>query len=381
MSAPISEQLRPINLHIEEILLDPNNPRFVTDSWIPIADESVHDDSVQADTRRKMEVLFNVEKLRINMEINGYLPIDRIVVRKCSLDKYVVLEGNRRVTAAKQIYELHQQHAGIDESVRHSLELIPCLEYFGSDTDAAWVFQGIRHITGIVDWSAYHKAKMLSDRRALGETLSEVGKRFGLTAFGAGAWIRGYKAFRQAKDESAFSREIDERIYPYFQDVFNRSNISLRKWLEWDEKEERFENDLNLNEFLSWFYPKEEPEDGRDINDVRGEWDKRIITTVHTLRDVSYLRTNSPGDFEQFLMNRDLSGAVALAKAKEAEDKLESEREPATKLLETMNALIRQLENIPMLKFNKAAELREELKSKLLKLEEVTKEVNDQLIE
>ena len=379
MTSTISEQLQPIDLHIKQIYLDPNNPRFVNDDWRDIPTDQFDRETVQADTRRRMEAHFNIEKLRINMEVNGYLPIDRIIVKRFKQEKYVVLEGNRRVTAAKQISEMPMLQLGLIDKVQKTLESIPCLEYSGPETDAAWVLQGIRHITGIADWSAYNKARMLSERLDKGESLTEVGNRFGLSAYGAGAWIRGYKAYRQAKSESQYGREISERIYPFFQEVFNRSNISLRKWLEWNEKDQRFENDLNLNEFLCWFYPKEEPDDGRDVSDVRGDWDKRIVTTVHTLREISYLLTNSTPHFEMFLSNGDLSGVVALAKAQAAEVQIEYGREPAKKLLKTMDQLIRQLENIPMLKFGRSGELQDELNTKLTRLTEVMEEVTNAL--
>lgn len=379
MNATISEHLQPIDLHIEQIYLDPNNPRFVNDDWSYIPTDQIDLDTVQAGTRRRMEDHFNVDKLRINMEVNGYLPTDRIIVQRFKNEKYVVLEGNRRVSAAKQIYEVPFLPLGEIDKVQKSLESIPCLEYSGPESDAAWVLQGIRHITGIANWSAYSKARMLSERQDKGESLTDVGKRFGLSAYGAGAWVRGYKAYMQARNESQYGREIDERIYPFFQEIFNRSNISLRKWLDWNEKDQRFESDLNLNEFLGWFYPKEEPEDDRDVADVRGDWDKRIINTVHTLREISYLLSNSTPHFEMFLNNGDLSGVVALAKAQAAEEKIEYGREPAKKLLQTMDQLTRQLEDIPMLRFGRSGELQVDLRTKLAKLREVMDEVNDAL--
>ena len=224
MDIIISDQLTPINLNVEDIYLDPNNPRFVGDDWRTIHDDEIDKENVQSDTRKRMARFYNVEKLRMNMEVNGYLPIDRIIVRRFKLDKYVVLEGNRRITAAKQILSSHQPGSEVSEAVLQSLSSIPCLEYTGSDTEASWIFQGIRHITGIVGWSAYNKAKLLSERwdEDKGITLTEVGKQFGLSRYGAGQWIRGYRAFRQAKDESNYSREIDEKVYPYFQELFRR---------------------------------------------------------------------------------------------------------------------------------------------------------------
>ena len=376
MNTIISDQLTPIDLSIDKIYLDPNNPRFVDDKWITIRDDDIDEERVQSNTNERMARFYNVEKLRMNMEINGYLPIDRVIARQFKPDKYVVLEGNRRITAAKQILSSHQPGSEVSKAVLQSLSSIPCLEYTGSDAEASWIFQGIRHITGIVGWSAYNKAKLLSERwdENKGITLTEVGKQFGLSRYGAGQWIRGYLAFRQAKDESNYNREIDEKVYPYFQELFGRSNPPLREWLGWNEKEYKFDNELHLDEFLSWIYPKEDPGDGQDINDLLGEWDKRIIGNVQRLRDISYLLRNNTQQFERFRGDKNLDAAVASARVEEAEEQREVERQPAKKLLQTMDDLIKRLGDTPTLRFKKDDELKEAL---LGKLESLQNAVND----
>ena len=378
MDIIISDQLTPIELHIENIYLDPNNPRFVDDNWKTILDDKIDQENVQRDARDKMEKFHDVDKLRMNMEINGYLPIDRIIVRPFNNGKYVVLEGNRRITAAKQILELHHKGIGVDDAVLKSLESIPCLEYTGSDNEAAWIFQGIRHITGISDWSAYNKAKLLTERfEEEGMKLTEVGKQFGLTAYGAGRWVRAYKAFRQAKDDSDYNSVIDEKeVYRYFQELFGPSNIPLRQWLEW--KDFRFENTSNLNEFLSWLYPKEDSEDETDIDDdTPGEWDKRKVSTVQRLRDISYLLKNDEQRFEQFRGGGNLDTIVASAKVEKAEEQLEIKRQPAKKLLQSMDDLIKRLGDIPTLRFKNNDELKGELLDKLDLLQNAVNDVKN----
>lgn len=71
---------------------------------------------------------YGVEKLRMNMEVNGYLPMDRIVVRKFTKGKYLVLEGNRRICAAKLIGPIGIDGAQVSEEVLGSVREIPCLE-------------------------------------------------------------------------------------------------------------------------------------------------------------------------------------------------------------------------------------------------------------
>ena len=379
MDSIISDQLSPIELNIEQIYLDPNNPRFVDESWSTIEDERIDEEIVQNEARRKMIRFHDVEKLRMNMEVNGFLPIDQAIVRQFKPDKFVVLEGNRRITAAKKIVEVQRKGAPVNVSVMKSISKIQCLLYSGTDNQAAWIFQGLRHITGIRPWSSYNKAKLMSQLlQEEGKSLKEVGKQFGLTSFGAGQWIRGYNAFRQAKDESEFSQEVKESAYTYFQELFGRSNLSLRQWMEWNDTEYRFEDSLAFNEFLSWLYPKpseEELDDDQDPDDVLGDWDNRRILTNRGLRDVSYLIKNALPQFEAYRNGEALTKSVATVRLAEAQDQVDSNRRPASDLLRNMDELTRELRNIPTLRFKNDDALREQLLDKLGQLQASVDEV------
>ena len=180
-------------ISLDEIYLDPNNPRFTSLKWDDIPDQQISDASIQAATKRKLEEEFSIYKLVDNIQINGFLPIDRVIVKKFAENKYVVLEGNRRICAAKNIMELYKENPEqVEESVVDSLKEISCLIYTGSERQPSWVFQGLRHIIGIQEWPAYNKARLLvqlmEDENL---SLTEVGKKFGLTAYGAGQWVRG----------------------------------------------------------------------------------------------------------------------------------------------------------------------------------------------
>ena len=94
--APIFQDLIARDVPLTSIFLDPNNPRFVGPSWQRIEDNDIDKEPVQENARMLLIKNYGVEKLRMNMEVNGYLPIDRVIVRKFKDDKFVVLEGNRR---------------------------------------------------------------------------------------------------------------------------------------------------------------------------------------------------------------------------------------------------------------------------------------------
>ena len=109
--------LHPIVVDLEQLLLDPNNPRFseLGEQLGAIPEGRFSDTRVQANTFEKMkDDMFDVVELRDTIKSLGFLPMDRIVVRAWgngtalgSDQRYVVIEGNRRTTALKWLVELH----------------------------------------------------------------------------------------------------------------------------------------------------------------------------------------------------------------------------------------------------------------------------------
>lgn len=95
--------LQPVDLPLSQIYLDPNNPRFTAADWNYILMEYWDKADVQEAAQRRLLNDFDVEKLRMSMEVNGFLPIDRVIVKKFSENKYLVLEGNRRICAAEKL--------------------------------------------------------------------------------------------------------------------------------------------------------------------------------------------------------------------------------------------------------------------------------------
>ena len=107
--------LKQIKVPIDSLFLDPNNPRFISD----LSERVTYKDSQivrqQPDTLKKFvrsagpnnpdEDVTNIRSLYESMVRMGYVAVDRIVVRSIAgfPDKYLVLEGNRRIAAVKTI--------------------------------------------------------------------------------------------------------------------------------------------------------------------------------------------------------------------------------------------------------------------------------------
>lgn len=372
MSA-LTGQLRSESLPLAQLYLDPNNPRFVDSNWTLVPDARIADEEIQERTMRRMNEAFAVDKLRMNMEVNGYLPIDRVIVREFSENQYVVLEGNRRICAAKMIGDHAVDGSWISAEVKESLGLIPVLVYTGADHNAAWIFQGLRHIAGVEDWSAFNKAKLLVEQMEdEGMGLTEVGRRFGLTAHGAGQWVRGYYAFKQARESSDYVSEVTEQAYPYFQELFSRSTTSVREWLGWNESEKTFAEAINFNEFVGWLYPRDLREEGNG----KGDFDRRWLARRDDLRDVAVLIREAPDLFAQFRSEGKLEHAKSQLILRELEREAKEKADPVKDVFEVIRECTRAIENLP-LKVIKNRELKTELTGLLADLQEKINFVSD----
>ena len=107
MKFNITKQLEPLDIRLQDILLDPNNPRFaeIDSSEGKINESRFNEERIKENTYRKMKQNFDVDVLTNTIKELGFLPLDKIIVRKWKYadDKYVVIEGNRRIAALKSI--------------------------------------------------------------------------------------------------------------------------------------------------------------------------------------------------------------------------------------------------------------------------------------
>ena len=260
--------LSPIILNLDAILLDPNNPRFseLGEELNPVQEGRFADDKVQKSARDKMKAdRFEVSELKDTIKTIGFLPMDRIVVRKWKGKpndgsvKYIVIEGNRRVTALKWLIELHE--IGKETFTEEQLKNFTTLECLLLNDElapacATLILPGLRHVSGIKEWGAYQKAKAVFALRKSGMTPQESAQSLGLSTRSANSAYRCYVALEKMKCDEEFGERADSSKYSFFEEVFKRPNV--RSWLGWNEEQERFINEENLKEFYGWIVPQDE---------------------------------------------------------------------------------------------------------------------------
>ena len=184
-------RMNELKISLDDFMLDPNNPRFVQkfDSPKHIPDDAIEgqqnnilnhfirgkakseyedsdsDDSLESDS----EAFFDIEDLWNSMSNIGLVPIDRIVVRKLNhSDKYLVIEGNRRVATAKQLLKKDNQEINPQKRLRSKIiDSLTEVETICFDTEGLsqeevdqqlTVILGLRHHGSVLEWNPLPKA-------------------------------------------------------------------------------------------------------------------------------------------------------------------------------------------------------------------------------
>jgi hypothetical protein len=273
----LSKYLTKINVSLDNVLLDPNNPRFAElgDSIDIIPEVRFAEPKIQKDAFDKMKSdKFEVSELKDTIKTIGFLPMDQIVVREWKANpnpeskRYVVIEGNRRVSALKWLIDLHNsaKETFTEEQLTNFRELeVLLLDQENAPNSAVWILPGLRHVSGIKEWGPYQKARAVFILRDTGATPQESAQSLGLSTRAANQLWRSYLALEQMKNDEEFGEYSEPRMYSYFEEIFKKPE--LRVWLDWDDNERKFKNSGHLREMYSWIVG--EPDDDGNLQDPK----------------------------------------------------------------------------------------------------------------
>jgi len=143
------------NIDIGNLLLDEKNPRLPSSRG-----------------RKQRDMLLYIARKTSITEImsaiaeNNYFPGEPLVVLPTNDDKYVVVEGNRRLTALMllqdpSLYPKNRRVQEIAETADFRPNSIPCVIFESRDEVVNYL--GYRHITGVKQWEPLSKARYIGD--------------------------------------------------------------------------------------------------------------------------------------------------------------------------------------------------------------------------
>ena len=178
------------------------------------------------DSSRETDGHFDISDLVASMRTMGVVPIDCIVVRKLDgEDGYLVIEGNRRVSAAKYVLDADDKSTSderLDPEIRARIESldVQLLETEGlKESELArqiGVILGLRHFGAVKEWAPFAQSKNIRGVPASAAAAGRIPLRNG-TCRGA----QRATLFRNRKEEVA----PDDRTMRQLRESLGRDTV------------------------------------------------------------------------------------------------------------------------------------------------------------
>jgi hypothetical protein len=199
MALEIPEDGMLVELALDELRPDPRNPRFP-----PTRQGSFDDDEA---IFRYVDREYDAFHVADSILRHGYFPAEPLIVMPSGDgDGYIVLEGNRRLTALKGLASEGRRAEYPDRRWRTIKGTVKLPErytvYAVNDRARVAPVLGFRHITGIAEWEPYAQARYIAqlvDEEA--HSLDDVALLIGRKTTEVRSAYRNYWIAKQARDE------------------------------------------------------------------------------------------------------------------------------------------------------------------------------------
>ena len=349
------QKMDPKEVKIGQLYLDPNNPRLAIIKKEPLPVERVIEEGVQI---RVLEDLKKHPKIGIgdlleSIAANGFSTINRVVLKPLNEDKYIVVEGNRRVAALKILAEQHKNgYRTLPQDILNGILEFEALVYKGDNPNIAWIVQGVGHTPGVKQWERLPTAKFYADLEKMGINPQEIASMFGPKPRQVTNLIRAYHGFRQAEEDEEYGSEIDPAKHLGFFDEIIFVKDQLKNWLGWDEKKRKFSNTEALKNYLRLMFAT--TKDGRSVIDISPTTRKTLPKLV---TDPKYSE----------LFDRLLEGELTIHECAEtvsAIEKVPVLRPTVGEILETLKTMKDQISTLPMPDLKRLGKTEEEREEK-----------------
>jgi hypothetical protein len=246
---------------VDKLDLDDENPRLASASEEP-------------DTQKALlKVLWEemaVDEVALSIAANGFFQEEPLFVipKKGAADKYIVVEGNRRLAAVRLLRDpALRRYVGandlpaISADARRKLDELPVSIY--PDRKSLWEYFGFRHINGPQPWDAFAKAKYVADvHEGYEVSLKDIARKIGDRHSIVQRLYNGYKVLQQAESRAGFSRDDAYRSRFYFSHLYTAVDYpEFREFLGIKPETEEFKANpvprsriADLTLLMGWIY-------------------------------------------------------------------------------------------------------------------------------
>lgn len=259
-------------IDVDQLLLDPDNPRL----------ESVTKGTTQEDLIRAMWREMAVSEVAMSIAENGFFreeplfaipapPMAGADKKSIKHQRYIVVEGNRRLTAVKLLLDERLRERvkatdlpDISATRRTELQTLPVSIY--ATKEQLWTYFGFRHVNGPKEWDSLSKAAYIAHVvRDFGIPLDIISRKIGDQHSTVERIYRGYVLLEQAERDTGFHREDRNRNRFYFSHLYTAASYQeILKFLGTDDKKTLRPNPVprshkaQLEELMIWLFGSKE---------------------------------------------------------------------------------------------------------------------------
>ena len=279
-------ETKTIKRHLNRLLLDPNNYRFVDrPEYKPVPNEQLADPRVQQRTAEflKGKNNENIEDLINSFKTNGILRQDPIQVSPWG-DNYIVIEGNRRTTTLKYLYEQYQKGMDVGVLTESDFKSIELIELQGQDRRHELIAMGLNHISGKKRWSPVNQTRLIRELfEECSMTENEICNALGVTKHYLRRSMRTLSLIERYRN-SDYGDQFQTDKYSIFEEIIK--NTVLKNWLGWNDGHAPQHPDREERLF-SWISVAERVKRDDETGDEQITKLEPIITKSHEIRELA----------------------------------------------------------------------------------------------
>jgi hypothetical protein len=294
---------------LEQLLLDNKNPRLP--------------DGYQNTTQTQLLTLlaedYALPDIGRSIAENGYFSEEPLVtVKHPNLDKWIVVEGNRRLAALlllvspkKAPKELQDTWTEIANEAKKTVSEVPTLVY--SERQEITPYLGFRHITGVLEWRPYQKGRYVAQLVEEGKlNFTEIARLIGSKAKTVREHYVSFTLVRQAKNSFNLDTERVEESFGILRRALSDPNIRNYIGLELDRKEHELSKPLKksdasrLDETFRWMFGTKRKaaaiRESRDLSKLGAVLaNDKALAALQTSGDLSYAFELSGGEEKRLI--------------------------------------------------------------------------------